>query len=164
MGKKRGRPPTFDVLTRKYFASLIERHGLRGACEASKIPVSPATMAKVVKEFGIRLLAGRRPSDPCQVPRQKLSKVQQEQLAEILALGPLAAGYRTDRWTCRRIADVIQKTFQVKCHPIHLKPMLRKLGLSLVERPAITLRVRKDLKPSRKIDSPGAEGSQSKAA
>ena len=128
MGSRRGRPPKFDVRTKRYFARLIERHGIRGACEASKIPVSHATLTKIAKEFGIRLQAGRRPSDQCQVPTQKLAKFQKEQLAQILAFGPMAAGYRTDRWTCRRIADVIRKSFDLKYQPIHLKPLLRELA------------------------------------
>lgn len=144
ISQKRGRPPTFDLRTRKYFAHLIELHGMRGACEAARVPVSKTTLVKVAKEFGIRLQAGRRPADRYQIPSWKLASFQQEQLTQILALGPIAAGYRTDRWTCRRIADVIQKTFELKCHPSHLEPLLRRIGFSVVGRSVIALRADKE--------------------
>jgi hypothetical protein len=36
---------------------------------------------------------------------------------KILVAGPLAGGYATDLWTCRRVADVVQKTFGVSYQP-----------------------------------------------
>jgi transposase len=50
----------------------------------------------------------------------KLDDSQKEQLVEILLRGPLASGYRTDLWTCRRVAQVVQKTFGESYHPDHL--------------------------------------------
>ena len=133
MSKERGRPATFDLRKRKQFARLIRRHGVRGAREVSKIPVSQHTLTKVAKEFGISLLAGRRPSDPSSMPRPKFSSAQKAQLEEILSRGPVAAGYRSDQWTGRRITDVVQKMFSIKCHPIHLKGLLRKFGVRFAE-------------------------------
>ena len=134
MSKTRGRPPTFTRRTKKYFARLIQRHGVRGAREASKIPVSQSTLTKVAKEFGIRLQVGRRRFDATKVPEPRLSDAQKEQLGQILSCGASAAGYRSDQWTCRRIADIVQRSFGVKCHVIHLKSLLSKLGFRLVER------------------------------
>src|SRR6186997_1351491 len=39
----------------------------------------------------------------------KLDAAQKTELVEILVRGPLASGYHTDLWTCRRVADVVQK-------------------------------------------------------
>ena len=134
MIRERGRPATFDSRTRKYFARLIQRHGVRGARTASKVPVSQHTLTKVAREFGIPLLTGRRPSDPSSVPRPKFTSAQKEQLQGILAAGPIAAGYRSDRWTCRRITDVVHRSFGIKCHPIHLRGVLPEFGFRFVER------------------------------
>ena len=130
----RGRTPTFSRGERNYFARLIQRHGVRGAREASRIPVSPATLTKVAREFGIRLKAGRRPFDASNAPNPRLSSAQEEQLGQILARGAMAAGYRSDQWTCRRIADIVHKSFGVKCHAIQLKSLLSKLGFRVIER------------------------------
>jgi transposase len=147
MSRKRGRPPTFNLRTRKYFARLIEKHGVHGACQASKRPVSPGTMSKVAKEFGIRLQTGRRPFATSQTPRPKFTDLQQEQLRQILLNGPLASGYSSDRWTCRRITDVIHKSFSVKCHAVHLKWLLTKLGFHVLERSVMTVRIDAAIRP-----------------
>lgn len=141
MRRKRGRPPTFNLQTRKYFARLIAKHGVDGACQASKTPVSRGTMSKVAREFGIRLQIGRRPLATSQVPRPRLTDLQKVQLRRILLSGPLASGYHSDRWSCRRIIDVIHEAFSVKCHPIHVKWLLTKLGFHVLERSVMTVRI-----------------------
>ena len=50
------------------------------------------------------------------------------QLLKILLAGPLKAGYRTDLWTCPRVAEVIANTFHVKYHPAHVWKILRGFG------------------------------------
>ena len=51
-----------------------------------------------------------------------------QQLIAILLAGPRKAGYSTDLWTCRRVAEVIAKKFHVKYHPDHVGKMLHDLG------------------------------------
>lgn len=78
------------------------------------------------KEGGIKALAAKpHPGTP-----SKLTNVQKEGLVEILLAGPLAAGYRTDLWTCAHIAEVVRKKFRVKYHPGHLSRFLHGLGFS----------------------------------
>lgn len=60
----------------------------------------------------------------------KLSEEQKQELVEILVAGPVVAGYRTDLWTCKRIAEVIRKKFRVKYDPGHLSRILHELGFS----------------------------------
>lgn len=60
----------------------------------------------------------------------KLSDDQKAQLVEILVAGPLASGYPTDLWTCRRVAEVVQRTFGVSYHPDHLGRILHSLGFT----------------------------------
>jgi transposase len=60
----------------------------------------------------------------------KLSDAQKSQLVKILLRGPLASGYPTDLWTCRRVAQVVQKRFGVSYHPDHLGRILHDLGFT----------------------------------
>src|SRR2546429_1098725 len=41
---------------------------------------------------------------------------QEKRLVRILLRGALANGYRTEVWTTKRVAEVIEKTFHVPCH------------------------------------------------
>jgi transposase len=75
---------------------------------------------------GVKALAAK--SHPG--PAEKLSAEQKEELVALLKAGPLAAGYRTDLWTCRRVAEVVRKTFRVSYHPDHLGRILHDLGFT----------------------------------
>lgn len=61
-------------------------------------------------------------------PSPRLSREQQRTLVSVLDLGPLAAGYATDQWTCPQIADVIEQHFAVRYHPDHVRRLLHALG------------------------------------
>jgi transposase len=54
----------------------------------------------------------------------KLSSEQKAQLEQVLLAGPLAAGYRTDLWTLKRIAEIIRKQFGTTYHPNHVWRLL----------------------------------------
>ncbi len=60
----------------------------------------------------------------------KLTDEEKQELKQILLGGPIAAGYRTDLWTCARVAEVVRKKFRVKYHPGHLSRILHDLGFS----------------------------------
>jgi len=78
------------------------------------------------KAGGVEALAAKRHPGPA----PKLSDAQRDELIEIVLAGPTAAGYRTDLWTCLRIAAVIRKRFGVEYHPGHLSRILHELGFS----------------------------------
>ena len=59
-----------------------------------------------------------------------LTPARKEELVDILLEGPLAAGYATDLWTLRRVADTISRRFGVSYHPGHVWYLLRDLGWS----------------------------------
>jgi transposase len=59
-----------------------------------------------------------------------LTDEQKEQLKQIILGGALAAGYPTERWTSKIVADVIQKTFDVEMAPRTVRDLLPTLGLS----------------------------------
>lgn len=77
-------------------------------------------------EGGVAALAAK--SHPGPAP--KLSSQQKQELVAILRRGPRAAGYRTDLWTCDRVAEIVRKTFRVSYHPDHLGRILHDLGFS----------------------------------
>jgi putative transposase len=57
-----------------------------------------------------------------------LTDEQKQQLKGIIMKGALAAGYPTERWTSKIIADVIQKTFDVSLAPRSVRQILPTLG------------------------------------
>jgi transposase len=63
-------------------------------------------------------------------PAAKLSAEQKNKLVALLKAGPLAAGYRSDLWTCRRVAEVVRKKFRVSYHPDHVGRILHDLGFA----------------------------------
>lgn len=62
--------------------------------------------------------------------RPKLSRDQKQELVGILKRGPMASGYRTDLWTCPRVAEVVRKKFRVSYHPDHVGRILHDLGFT----------------------------------
>jgi transposase len=60
----------------------------------------------------------------------KLTVEQRDELVDLVVAGPLAAGFKTDLWTCERIASVIRCRFGVAYHRGHLARMLHELGFS----------------------------------
>ena len=57
-----------------------------------------------------------------------LTSAQQHELVRQLKRGALAAGFSTDRWTLRRIQQLIRWEFKVTYHPNYLSRLLRQLG------------------------------------
>ena len=60
----------------------------------------------------------------------KLRRRQTATLVKVLLTGPQAAGFPTDLWTTRRIAEVIDRRFGVRYHPNHIWRLLVGLGWS----------------------------------
>jgi transposase len=66
---------------------------------------------------------------PGRVPR--LTPGQQAKAPELLARGAAAWGFRGDRWTRARVAEVLRRAFGVKYHPAHVSRLLAGWGWSL---------------------------------
>lgn len=60
----------------------------------------------------------------------RLTPEQKQELAQIVRAGPLAAGFRTNLWTCRRVAHVIRERFGVEYHRDHVGRLLHALGFT----------------------------------
>ena len=94
---------------------------------AEIVGVSPCSVGRwkrAVEKGGLKALKAK--PHPGRKPR--LNGKQKRQLLKILLAGPLEAGYRTDLWTCPRVAEVIAKKFHVKYHPAHVWKILRGFG------------------------------------
>lgn len=63
-------------------------------------------------------------------PTPRLSVRQEAELVELLRAGPEAAGFQTNLWTMRRVAEVIQRRFAVQYHFRHMGRLMRRLGFS----------------------------------
>jgi transposase len=81
---------------------------------------------KAWKQGGVQALAAR----PHPGPQCRLTAKQKQSLVRQLKRGPRAAGYRSELWTCRRVAEVVRKQFRVSYHPDHLGRMLHELGFT----------------------------------
>jgi transposase len=60
----------------------------------------------------------------------RLTPEQKQELAQIVRAGPRAAGFRTNLWTCRRVAHVIRERFGVEYHRDHVGRVLHALGFT----------------------------------
>lgn len=60
----------------------------------------------------------------------KLSRAQRNKLVKLLLKGPKTAGYKTNLWTLKRIAQLIKKHFGVRYHPCHVWKLLQNLDWS----------------------------------
>jgi transposase len=79
-----------------------------------------------LERAGMRGLRRRRPAGRA----SRLTAAQWRRLFRLLGRGAVAAGFETERWTLRRIAAVIERTFGVRYHCRSLGRALRARGWS----------------------------------
>lgn len=60
----------------------------------------------------------------------RLTLEQKKALSSLVRAGARAAGFRTDLWTCGRVAQAIRDRFGVTYHPDHVGRILHALGFS----------------------------------
>lgn len=84
------------------------------------------TWVKLAREDLGKLAAKPHPG---RTPR--LGEADRKRLEELLLQGAKAHGWRTDLWTAARVAELIERHFQVAFHAEHVRKILkRKLGWS----------------------------------
>jgi transposase len=79
---------------------------------------------RAMREGGVDALKAK----PHPGPKPRLDAKEKRRLVKILLAGAHKSGYRTDLWTCSRVAEVIAKKFGVHYHPDHVWKILRGLG------------------------------------
>jgi transposase len=62
--------------------------------------------------------------------RRKLTAAELNRIERQLKRGPRKHGYKTDLWTTKRVADLIERETGVRYHPGHVWKILRDLGWS----------------------------------
>jgi len=113
---------------RRQAASLLAQ-GLALREVARQVGSSPSSVKRwkeVVRKGGKQALAAK--PHPGRPPR--LSAKQKERLLRLLLKGATAHGYPSQLWTLPRIAEVIEKHFDVHYHPSHVWKLLRACGWS----------------------------------
>jgi transposase len=113
----------------------LKQQGWKQSNIAAALGVTPGAVSqwiKRVREQGVEALR-RRPA-PGRQPR--LTPEQITHLLALLAPGPEAYGFRGQVWTCRRVAEVIRRTFGVTYHSAHVSRLLHTVRHS-VQRPVV---------------------------
>jgi transposase len=120
-------PEDWKVLRR--VAVELLQDGMTQEAVAERLQVSLSSIKRWKKAFQQGGLAALAPK-PRQPTGRRLSTSQGERLRQILLAGPLVAGFSTDLWTCRRVAEVVRREFDISYHPDHLGRILHDLGFS----------------------------------
>jgi len=111
----------------------LKEQGWKQSAIAAALGVTPGAVSQWLKrarEGGVEALRRR----PAPGPTPKLSAEQLAQLPDLLDRGAEAYGFRGQVWTCKRVAEVMRRTFGVAYHPAHVNRLLHGLHHS-VQRP-----------------------------
>jgi transposase len=107
---------------------------------AEALGVTPGAVSQWVKrarEGGPSALRHRKPPGKA----ARLTPEQQAQVPGLLRRGAPAFGFRGDRWTQKRVREVLHREFGVAYHPSHISRLLARWGWSR-QRPARRARQR----------------------
>ncbi len=123
--RPKGSAEALEVRRRIAGKLLQEGKGVREV--ARLVGASPSSVSRwkrLLERGGMGELKARpHPGKP-----PKLTSQQKQTLAQILQQGALAAGFATDLWTLARVAQVIERHFQVQYHPGHVWRILQEMG------------------------------------
>lgn len=109
---------------RQIAARLLQQG--KGVREVSRlIGVAPSSVCRwkeTLEQGGLEALHAK--PHPGRTPRLK----QKKQLQAVLLKGATVAGFATDLWTLKRVAQVIAREFGVTYHPYHLSCLAHPQG------------------------------------
>ena len=97
---------------------------------ARQLGVSPAAVcvwSRKLKKYGKESLAMQKA--PGRPPR--LTKADKAELERILKAGAVAAGFESERWTQKRVRQVIEQKFGVRYHRNYISRLLHDMGWSV---------------------------------
>lgn len=130
MGNPAGVKRDFDALEeRRLRAFELLKQGLSEAEVARRVGVHRQSVnrwAKQIESSGRKGLkkAGRAGR------KSRLGEADLRRIERELKRGPEALGYETSLWTLRRVAELIERTCEVRYHPGHVWWLLSRLGWS----------------------------------
>jgi transposase len=125
------RPPgtPYQLQKRREHAIELLESGKRPSVVACAVSAWPSSVHRWQQSYERHGLQGLH-AKPMLGRPPRLSATQKKKLVHALSNGPLAAGYKTDLWTLKRITKVIRHLFGVTYHPSHVWKILTKLGWS----------------------------------
>jgi transposase len=125
--KERGTKQEREARRFRAVALLSEGHGV---CDVAELlGVTPGAVSQWKTWYEADGEAGLR-SKKHPGAKPKLSPEKRQQLPSLLLEGAPAHGFQTDLWTLERVAQVIERKFDVEYHPAHVWKILRGLGWS----------------------------------
>jgi transposase len=142
-----------ELEARRLRAFVVFKQGLTPTQVAEHIGVTRQTAQKwegLIRDGEKKALH----SIPQHVPTCRLTNEQRAELSQIIKNGAFAAGFSTDLWTTKRLAEVVRKRFKVEYYPDHLGRLLHQLGFSC-QKPAKKAREQGPRKP---INGAGSHG------
>jgi transposase len=123
-----GAPPKADWREeRRKRAWQLKQAGWTQRAIAAALGVSEGAVSQWMKRArtgGVAALQRRPPPGL----RPRLTAEQRTQIPSVLARGAEAHGFRGDRWTTKRVAEVIWRTFGVRYHADHVGRLLKQCG------------------------------------
>jgi transposase len=115
---------------RRQRAWELKQAGWKQQDIAAALGVTSGAVSQWLKRGRERGVEGlRRHPAPGRQPR--LSAEQLAQLPALVERGPEAYGCRGQVWTCKRVGEVIRRTFGVTYHPAHVSRLLHAVRHSV---------------------------------
>jgi transposase len=111
----------------------LKQQGWKQQAIAAALGVTPGAVSQWLKRARTEGVEALR-RHPAPGPTPKLTTDQLAQIPALLERGPEAYGFRGQRWTCKRVAEVLRRTFGITYHPAHVSRLLHALRHS-VQRP-----------------------------
>ena len=138
---------------RRAVALVKEGHSQTEA--AKMVGCSQGSVSRWVKDLDTKGTKGLELKPHPGRPRI-LSAAQESELGELLSKGARAHGWQNDLWTCPRVKVLIERTFGVEYHVVHVRKILvHRLGWT-AQKPETRARERKEdeIETWRKVEFP----------
>jgi transposase len=125
-GMSKKTPPLDWRDGRRRRAWELKQQGWKQTAIAAALGVTPGAVSQWLKRArtqGVEALRGHPAAGP--IPR--LTAAQRAHIPGLLARGAPAWGFVGEVWTCKRVAEVLRRTFGVSYHPAHVYRLLQSL-------------------------------------
>ena len=118
-----------QLQARRTRAVALLRRGLSYPTVACMVQSSISSLVRWMQSFRRQGKAGLKPR-PTPGRPPEMQRRQKQELVALLKEGARAAGYPTEMWTTRRVAEQIRRHWGIVYHPGHVWKVLMALGWS----------------------------------